>query len=347
MSYKMGFELKYSTDNCLLPISFTPWHSEVKKNDIVCQDPLKYLNDVLVSMNFDRLTDYKYCQTQDKKIIENHLRSIDPYFELFRTSHARLQNHIKYPKNHTRYQKFENQFCDLIDQTFTAEGVQFKFLNKCINAIADFETELGQNLIYNFKVHFSDEFNQKLLSLYSFLFHTRTLFALNHNYKMEDSCFESVKCDSITDYLSKSDFTANDALIYWQFKKLSIPFSGAKDVKIEKLFINPLESAFRQYNHNACTLIDNLPESFLTHSSIQKLEDHLYQIQMDWLLGSGAGILFRLREELYGVTQGYSHIFWPDAQLPHSDPSHLTKTQSLNVSFEFGTTDFNQKPKAG
>ena len=145
----------------------------------------------------------------------------------------------------------------------------------------------------------------------------------------------------MNDYLSKTDFTVNDSLIYWQFKKLATPFIGQADIRFEKLLINPLEQSFQKFNHNACALINNLPESFLTYYSAIQLEESLHQIQIDWLLGSSAGLLFRLREELFGLKEGYDKIFWLD-----TGPSAFKKQNNLKFCFELYESDFTTVKKA-
>ena len=53
---------------------------------------------------------------------------------------------------------------------------------------------------------------------------------------------------------------------------------------------------------------------------------------MDWLLGTDAGLLFRIREELYGLKEGYEKIFWPDlTDKPTQNQSHLSVSCELDV----------------
>lgn len=340
---KMGYDVKYSTyDGILKPTTLSWWSKSEQTIKLSSKPGFKYFNDVLVGMNFHALTGYKYASAEDQKFISKYLKEMDPYHQIFESSQNRLKHHIPEVKPSALTEAFENEFTTFINDCFTADNLQFHFLNQGLNLIAKFEKDLGKNLIYNFDTKFSDSFNQKLICFYSLLFHVRTLFAVEHNKHTEDLSTESVKCDSITDYLAKSDYTTNDALVYWQFKKLSIPFSGSQDVKVGKLLVDPLESAFRQYNYHACVLIDNLPESFLTNTNVLKLEDKLYKMQMDWLLGSSTGLLFRLREELFGVTEGYNAIFWPEM-----NSFQQTKSKSLSFFFELKESFlFDQKKSA-
>lgn len=347
-SFSMGFEIKTSPGAVNTPTQFIPWNKEAMSADYTPTSTLKYMNDALIGMNFHALNKFKHASKADQQFITNYLKSIDPYFEIYANSSVRLAEINKKSTVHKNFTNkefishFENEFTQILDKCFANEGVQFKFVDEALNCITDFEKKLGSAFLYNFSVQFSEVFTQKLISFYSFLFHVRTVVAMNHNNQVEDTAFESVKCDSINDYLAKTDFTVNDALLYWQFKKLATPFTGSPDVRVEKLFVNPLEQSFQKYNHNACALINNLPESFLTFHSAVQLEESLHVVQMDWLLGSSCGLLFRLREECYGVQHGYDKIFWPEA-----GQTKAKRNVNLKFCFELLESDFITTKKAG
>ena len=61
-------------------------------------------------------------------------------------------------------------------------------------------------------------------------------------------------------------------------------------------------------------MVNALPETFFTGKESETLENDLYRFQIDWLLGSPAGLLYRIREELIGVRDGYENTFWPELQ---------------------------------
>jgi hypothetical protein len=347
-SFSMGFEIKTSPGAAPTPSQFIPWNKEAATSEYTPTSTLKYMNDALIGMNFHVLSQFKYASKSDQQFITNYLKSIDPYYEIYANASARLAEINKKSSIHKNFKNkefvshFENEFTQVLDKCFAQEGVQFKFIDEALNCITDFEKKLESALLYNFSVHFSESFTQKLVSFYSFLFHIRTVIAMSHNNQVEDTAFESVKCDSINDYLAKTDFTVNDALVYWQFKKLATPFIGSPDVRVERLLVNPLEQSFQKYNHNACALINNLPESFLTFHSAVQLEESLHIVQMDWLLGSSSGLLFRLREECYGIQHGYDKIFWTEAH-QSKDKRHV----SLKFCFELLESDFITTKKAG
>jgi hypothetical protein len=225
---------------------------------------------------------------------------------------------------------------DLWQSLFAGDHVDFSKIPKILNTISDFENQTGTPFIYNFGFEFSPSFKEKLVCFHSFLFNLRSVIAIDHNAYIEDSSIESVKCDCISDYLAKADYTINDALLFLQFKKLTTPFVSHKDkdVRIEKLLVHPMEKYFYQYNHNACCLIDQLPPSFLSSLSMTELEETLHHVQMDWLLGSSSGLLFKIREEVFGIIEGYDKVFWPETQ------NITTKSSSkLTLSFQITNQD--------
>ncbi len=348
-SFSMGFEIKTTSGSVPTPTQFIPWNKEADYSaEYTPTTTLKYMNDALIGMNFHVLSQFKATSKTDQQFITQFLTSTDPYFEIYANSSKRLTEINKKSSIHKSFMNkefvshFETEFTQVLEKCFTQDGVQFKQINEALNCIADFEKKLGNAFLYNFSVQFSEVFTQKLISFYSFLFHIRTVVAMSHNNHVEDSSFESVKCDSINDYLAKTDFTVNDALLYWQFKKLATPFIGTPDVRVEKLFINPLEQSFLKYNHNACALINNLPESFLTFHNAVHLEESLHQVQMDWLLGTSCGLLFRLREECFGVQHGYDKIFWPEA-----GNVKAKRHVNLKFCFELLESDLISTQKAG
>ena len=345
LSLQMGYEIQTtqtSNSPVLKPTGLKIWDQSSKFSEFTPQPPFKYMNDALIGLTFHKMNQFKNLTFTDRIFAEQSLKALDPYFELYQKSAAKLKPIFQNTKFEYKLacENFEKKFSDFWAQTITADQMNFTFFGKALEIINSFENDLGKPFIYNFSVGFSESFTEKLICFYSLLFHLRTVVALDHNAYVDDTAFETLKCDSITDYLPKADFTVNDAMVYWQFKKLSTPFVGHKDkdVRIEKLFVNPMERAFFQYNHNACHLIDQLPPNLLTSSTNTELEDMLHHVQMDWLLGSSAGLLFRLREEVYGLVFGYDKVFWPEAtSVKNKKPSCLKICFELNEADVFGT----------
>jgi hypothetical protein len=169
--------------------------------------------------------------------------------------------------------------------------------------------------------------------VHSMLFNLRSLIAVDYNSYIKDPTHEALKIDSITDYLSKAEYISNDALLYLQSRKL-------KD-RIKPEVWEQLEKNFRTYSHNGLCLIENLPKSFLNGLRVEELEETLYIVQMDWLLGTDSGLLFRLREELYALTEGYEKIFYPELEGQRFVPA-----QELAVNCELSVKDIYPEERA-
>ncbi len=341
---KMRIEISTDTGSILRPIALRLGAPTAAQADALPHAPFKYYTDAIIGLCFHQMTDFKFVDPNDKLFAENAYKALNPYTELYRKSAPRVQSILKSQKEkNLKIENFEKNMTDLWQHMFLKNSVDFAKVQNALDLVSDFENHLGMPFLYNFSLTFSERFQTKLTAFYSFLFHIRSVIAIDHNAYVEDSSIDSVKCDSISDYLPKSDYTTNDALLFWHFKKLTTPFVGHKDkdVRLEKLLVQPLEKYFNQYNHNACCLINNLPPSFLTNLAPVALEEALHQVQMDWLLGSPSGMLFKMREELFGLIEGYDKVFWPEAlNLP-------TKSQSkLQLGFQITTQDLNQEPQA-
>lgn len=343
-SFVMGFEIKTVRGPVLKPVSLEVWNQSSNFADFTPHAPLKFMNDSLVGLQFLKLTNFANS-LKHKDFVVEATNELCPYAPLFYASADRLfkiQDKLQ-PTDQKLVNTFEEKWFSYWDSQDFSKGISFNKLDQAFEMISEFESQIKAPLMYNFNLQFSKKFNDHLLSMYSFLFHLRSLIALDHNIHIDDSSFESVKCDSISDYLPRADFTTNDALVYWQFKKLATPFVGHKDkdVRIEKLFVEPMQRAFDQYNHNACALIDQLPQEFLAQHTNADLEQELHQIQMDWLLGSSAGLMFRVREELFGLHHGYDKVFWPEAS-----GQKTKKPTQFKVCFELNKQDFSTNKAA-
>lgn len=347
LSLNMGFEIQTEAGPVLKPVGFQVWDKSSHFSEYIPQAPFKFLTDALLGLSFQKMTDFKHLDSVEKIFAEQAYKSLEPYHQLFKNSSVGIKSIRKNenPRKNSNIQCkliseiFQKKMLTLFDQLFLKNKIDFKVMNDVLSTISDFENQTAAPLLYNFYIQFSSDFNEKLIGFYSFLFHLRSIIAVDHNAQIDDTSFQSVNCDSISNYLPRADYTANDAILFWQFCKLSKPFVGHKDkdTRIDMLFVTPLERAFYQYNHNACCLIDQLPKSFLNSMSNTELEVALYQIQMDWLLGSETGLLFRIREELYGLTEGYNKIFWPEASGQKNK-----KASKLKLCFEISDQDLSK-----
>lgn len=342
----MMIEIKTQNGAVLKPQQIHFWDLNSQSNpkplhNLVPNSPFKFFTDAILALCYHKMTDYKSLPPEQKSFSEKAYRTFDPYTELYHKSAQRIRSlRAKNLGPHIHFENFEKKMTEAWALAFNENTVSLSKLVAALDCISEFEQTISAPLIYNFAINFSEKFTEKLICFYSLLFHLRSVIAVDHNAQVEDSSYQSVKCDSISDYLPKADYTINDALLYLQFKKLSTPFMGHKnkDVQLEKLFIEPLHRHFKQFCHNACNLINQLPTSFLNSFNQTELEEALHHVQMDWLLGSESGLLFKIREELFGVLEGYDKIFWPEcANL------QAKKASALNLCFELSEKDLSKE----
>lgn len=343
---QMVIEIKTQPGAVLKPYEIHFWDLNSQHNPKHLQNlspgsPFKFYTDAILALCYQKMTDYKSMSPVQKNFSENAYRTFDPYTALMHKSAPRVKSLKNQNTTHPiHFENFEKKLTDTWSQAFNNNSIALTKLTAALDCISEFEHQITTPLIYNFSIHFTDKFIEKLICFYSLLFHLRSIIAVDHNAHVEDSSYESVKCDSISDYLPRADFTVNDALLYWHFKNLSAPFLNHKnkDLQVEKLLVEPFGRYFKQYSHNACNLINQLPPSFLNSLKPTELEEALHHVQMDWLLGSESGLLFKLREELFGIVDGYDKIFWPECA-----GLKPKKASSLNLCFEIAEKDLTQE----
>ncbi|MFP5520640.1 MAG: hypothetical protein ACLGGX_12105 [Bdellovibrionia bacterium] len=331
----LGYEIHFEK-NTYQPKAFHFWNQPQNFEKFKPTAPLKFMADALLGLSFVKLNSYAKSPLLVPHLkyenVDHAWKNLEPHRELYVRSQERVQAlrtpHYKQPE---WVSKFETSFIENFEACIKPTGIDFSEFESLLHSLSWLESKLDQPLLYNFNLSFSPAFTEKLHAFYSFLFHLRSLVAVDFNAHIEDPAHEGVKVDSITDYLPKAEYVANDAILYYQFKTLAEPWRNRHREQVngehpaEKLFVEPLQRAFSKYVHNACCLIDQLPNNFLKALNPMELEEALYLVQMDWLLGSPAGLLFRVREEIYGITHGYENIFWQDTERKHHGaPSALT-----------------------
>lgn len=311
----LGFDVAVENGPVLRPQKIQFWkENKFAKNNP--EAPFHYKADALVGLSLIHLnhhlkTPFAGPQMNFSFCHEAWL-ALEPHHELFNRSQSRvnaLRSHLKVgPMPAAEY--FERKVTEILDSAMHPWGFDLEHLHHIIEAIDHLETKMGPPLLYNFQLKFSKSVLEKLHHLHSLLFNLRTLIALDHNAYIQDPTHDALKVDSITDYLPKAEYVTNDAILYLAFKNQKVHIlNPAKET---------MEKSFRQYCHNGYCLIEALPKSFLNQMASEELEASLYLLQMDWLLGSETGLLFKIREELYALSEGYEKIFWPDAQLKPS-----------------------------
>lgn len=230
-------------------------------------------------------------------------RALEPHYELHARSQVRI-NALKSKLKPNTIPQFESAWREVWEECKKPWGFDLVPLFGLLESFQELEAQDDRPLLYNFNLSLSRECLSQMQLLHSVLFHLRSLIAIDHNSQVHDHTHEAAKIDSITDYLPKAEYVANDALLYWSFKKLQkqMPENVSKQ----------MHESFFHFSHNGSMLIESLPKDFLEKQNWEQLEETLYLVQMDWLLGSDSGLLFSLREEIFGLQQGYDKIFYPD-----------------------------------
>lgn len=319
---EFGIDISVEPGAFLRPTDLHLWTQESKFTEFPPQKPFKYMSDALLGLSVVRLNSYLKSPLHTTKLnyhfCDEAWKALDPHFEIFNRTQQRViafrKNIPTSVKDKITIENFEKNLSEIISLANHPTGLDLETLSELIHTIDAFESDLNRPLLYNFETQFSRQTTESLHALFSLLYHLRSVIALDHNAHCKDFSVEGLKVDSITDYLPRADYVSNDACLYYQFRKLSEPFTNHrdKDIRIEKLFVEPMGKMFRQLSHNAVCLIENTPKSFLSQFSAAELDEVLHLLQMDWLLGTETGLLFKIREELYGIQNGYDKIFWPD-----------------------------------
>jgi hypothetical protein len=322
----LGFHIKTQAGPLPRPQQIRIWN----ENDFKSQQPqapFHYFSDALMGLGLVHLNPHLKNPLSTPQMnfpfCHEAWRALEPHHELYEKSQPRvraLQEKIASPPSvQPLMDYFERHFSETLEEANRPWGIELTHLAHLLEAVDYLETKMDQPLLYNFQIKFSKETVEKLQYLHTLLFNLRSLIALDHNAHTQDVTHQGCKVDSITDYLSKAEYVSNDALLFWNFCK--------QKQKMPSETFRHLEKQFRTYSHNGVCLIENLPQSFLSSLSTAELEEALYIVQMDWLLAADAGLLFRVREEIYGLIDGYENIFWPDLKLRGTQ-----KTQTLNVN---------------
>ncbi len=315
----MGFEIQTSSGSVLQPTQVTHWKDQQFKNNQP-EAPFHYKADALAGLSLLLLNQNSQNPFSSPSVnfpfVNQCWLALEPHHEMHQRCQSRIQVIKKFvkPSAAPAITGFEDAFTEVLSTSVSAQGVDLAELTALIPHIDVLEKKLSHALLYNFNIQFSRKTAQTLLHLHSFLFSLRTLIAMDYNAYVQDPTFEALKVDSISDYLPKSEYVVNDAILYYKFSKLS--------AHMPQNVVSEMVKAFVDYSHNATCLVESLPAGFLKSVSAEHLDDTLYLAQMDWLLGTDAGLLFRIREELYGLLEGYEKIFWFDLDGKAHQPAH-------------------------
>lgn len=292
--------------------------------------PFAYLTDALTGLSGAKLilhAEENFKNFSHPPGVIKAWQQLEVSLEIYRRSHLRIK---EYTKNSSKLSP-ETQVLIQGTQSIIAEGTKnntlsIKAFEELIGIINQFEQKLTSPLVYNFNVNLPGEAIEVLLTLYSFLFNLRALIALDYNSQTKDSTFEALRVDSVSDYLADASFVANDTILYHSMMNLT------KKHKVPPEFTKSMQERFQAWTHNGTTLYHSLPESIFKTNDPEELIETLYNLQMDWLLGSPSGVLFRLREELYASKEGFHRIFWPEA-----GPRPSNRNGKLEVACDLGS----------
>ncbi|PIS10803.1 MAG: hypothetical protein COT73_07420 [Bdellovibrio sp. CG10_big_fil_rev_8_21_14_0_10_47_8] len=334
----LGFDIKTVPGPILRPTQIHFWNGDDFKK-AQPEAPFHYFADALTGLALVHLNPHLKnpfsAPQMSFPFCHEAWLALEPHRELFDRSQIRVQSlreHMKeIPAPLTEY--FERNITDVLESSLHPWGIDLEHLGHVVEAIDYLESKMGTPLLYNFNLKFSKSLVEKLHYLHSMLFNLRSMIALDYNAHIQDPTHEACKVDSITDYLSKAEYVANDALLFHHFRK-------QKDHMKADAY-QSLEKSFRTLSHNGYCLIEAMPKSFLNSLTTHELEETLYIVQMDWLLGTDSGLLFRIREELYGLVEGYEKVFWSEAD------GRADQTQTcLSVSCELTADQLYPTTKA-
>lgn len=183
-----------------------------------------------------------------------------------------------------------------------------------IEIIDDFEQGEQKTLLFSHGLELNPLLRLKLLCVYSVWFYARTLSVHSYNSSTRDLAFDCARVDRITNYLPHPEFTVNDSILLATLKS-QLSGEAAK-----------IDQVFQTWAHNSVKLLKCVPEGWFKELSPEELQNKIHQLQVHWLLGTPEGLLFRLREEAYGLTHGYQEIFHPEV---------ATWTHSGSVTLQF------------
>jgi hypothetical protein len=334
----MGFDIQTASGPVLQPTQIRYWKDNQFKNKNP-EAPFHYKADALLGLSLIHLNKHLQNPFSSPKMnfsfAHESWLALEPHHEMFSRALPRMRALKEKIKGETSpdIRRFEDSFTEILNTSLQPWGLDLGELTGLVKAIDFLETQLSSPLLFNFKVSFGKDFAEKLHYLHSLLFNLRALIAMDYNAYIQDPTFEAVRVDSISDYLPKSEYVANDSLMYWQFIKLQEELGPQNFKKMSDIFAH--------YSHNATCLIENLPKSFLHSIPAGDLENTLYLVQMDWLLGTDCGLLFKIREELFGIIEGYEHVFWTDLDGKPHQPAH-----ALSVNCQVTENDLSPQTAA-
>ncbi len=304
--------------------------------------PLPFLQDMIFAVSYFKLRSQFNTESQSASLINRAWKVLDTNQEIFSKSQERVQSLVPKSGNPFSFEvkRFEDSLQDILKSAFQNEKkfqkFQFEDLFDLIDSLTFLEQRIATPLVYNFQLQFSPASLEKLNLVHSLLFHLRSLLIFDYNQNVRDASFESLAVDPVHDYLPRAEWVVNDTLVINHFHTLCKKWKTLETdwADFEKTLITPFEKVLQHFCHNGYFLWKALPQQFLSTMTLEEAEETLFMAQMDWLLGTPTGLLFRIREELYGLKEGYEKIFWPHrSELMTQPHSHLEFKTLITENF--------------
>lgn len=301
--------------------------------------PLPYFTDAIVGLSaFKLLVHSKESLSSNEEALAALLwQKLEPMHEVYHRSFYRIKTLLATKSmDPISEMNFEQSLRDIVKSACTNEGTYLNELTNLIDSINYLETKRSHPLLFDTKLQLSNSSLSILHTLYSLLYNLRALTAIHYNGNRKDNLFETLQIDSVKDYFHAPDLLTNESMLYYKF----IQYRQETQSGIIK--DDSMIQAFKAYLPHSHYLVTSLPEDFFTKQSSESLEQSLYTFQIDWLLGSPAGLLYRVREELIGLKEGYEHTFWPEL---HSDVNP-EPASTLHVNCILGPEHIRQLSEA-
>lgn len=274
-------------------------------------EPLPYYTDAMVGLSAVKLYLHAHesVSSNGEALAPLLWQRLEPLQEIYNRSHDRIRPLLKKEITATALNdEFEKNFWTILKESCTQEGTQLSELIHLIDAINFFETKREKPLIFDSSLSLSAETLNALLTVYSLLYNLRGLMAYHYNSGRKDTIYGNLQIDSVKDYFHAAELLTNEALLYFHFQSLQ------RAGTLNGPSLESLGQAFRNFLPYSHFLVSALPSEFFIQQNHETLEQSLYAFQIDWLLGTPAGLLYRIREELIGLKEGYEQSFWPELQ---------------------------------
>lgn len=271
--------------------------------------PMPYYTDALVGLSaYKLLVHSKEDLSSNEEALAALLwQRLEPMHEVYHRSSQRISDLLSSKSSNPNSELvFEQALRETLKSACGPRGTQLKAFFPLLEAFNQLELQRSHPLLFDTKLQLSASSLSMLHTLYSLLYNLRALTAIHYNTNCSEPLFEALQLDSVKDYFHAPDLLTHDSMLYHHVLILrqNHQLNGQSDEALAK--------AFMTYLPHSHFLVNSLPEHFFSNKSEEQLANSLYSFQVDWLLGSPAGLLYRIRDELVGLKEGYDQSFWPE-----------------------------------